>query len=87
MPTYRVTRCDLVEPNMYSVGIGAEYANKFKYFETRVSSMSTNEVEIVTLAWNALQESVSAWMGDVDAGNYLIGSTFIPQEDGTIVIP
>ena len=49
--------------------------------------MSTNEVEIVTLAWNALQESVSAWMGDVDAGNYLIGSTFIPQEDGTIVIP
>lgn len=85
MPTYRVTRCDLVEPNVYSVGIGAEYTNKFKYFETRVSSTSTNEAEIVTRAWTALQESVSAWTGHVDTGNYLTGSTFTPQEDGTLV--
>jgi hypothetical protein len=85
MPTYRVTRCDLVEPNVYSVGIGAEYAHKFKYFETRVSSLSTNEADIVTLAWNALHESVSAWIGRVDAGNYLTGSTLTPADDGTLV--
>lgn len=85
MPTYRVTKCEQLGDSLYSVGIGAEYDVKFKYFETQVSSTSTIETEIVTTGWNALQGSISQWIANVDAGNYLTGSSLTPQEDGTLI--
>lgn len=87
MTVYRVSVCEPVQglENTYRVGFAVEHMDKVKFVQTNISSLATTEVGIITEAWAVLKNEIDTWIGRVDVGNYLTGSTFTPQEDGTLV--
>ena len=86
-PVYRIIRCDPIAENNYDVAITVDYkTNKMKFFQTRVTTTAQSELDIVTMAWAVLKPEVVVWMARVDADNYLAGSTFVPLDDGTLVL-
>ena len=84
--SYRITQCEPIENDNYIVGIHVEYNSKYKYFQTIVMTLSTSEVDIVAMAWALLKDKVDTWKLRVQAGEFIQGRLFTPQDDGTIVL-
>jgi len=86
--TYVIVKFNALE-NAYDVGISVQHRGRFKVFEVEIAQASqvvSTNVEIVTSAWTLLKNDISNWIDRVNAGQYLAGSEFVPQEDGTLVI-
>ena len=49
-------------------------------------TLSTSEVDIVAMAWALLKDKVDTWKLRVQAGEFIQGRLFTPQDDGTIVL-
>lgn len=72
------------DSNVYHVAFTIDYKQKYIMMKTDTPDVGNVYVSCQN-AWDTLQPQVESWKQQVDSGDYIIESTFTPQEDGSLV--
>lgn len=84
--TYRIL---LVERSSETARIvfQVEYMGKAKQFDTTVpiTDSTVPDAVLCTQAWQVVTNDAQIFISQVSNGTYLNGSSFVPQEDGSLI--
>lgn len=83
--TYRVVHIAPVSDTETKVVIQVEYMDKTRQFESLVGTGTKTQSQLCTEAWQLVKDKVQIFVSQVTNGTYLQGSTFVPQDDGSIL--
>jgi hypothetical protein len=82
--TYRVIEIeDMGEQS--KVVFQVQYMTKYKILTTTIPTDGETQAQMCTRAWQDVKDQAALFVTQVTNGTYLLGSTFTPQDDGTIL--
>jgi hypothetical protein len=82
--TYRVIEIEQIG-DQSKVIIQVGYMGKYKILTSTIPTDGQTQAQLCTLAWQNVKSEADLFVTQVTNGNFLIGSVFTPQEDGTIL--
>jgi len=83
--TYRIIQIEEQSPGVYYLNFQVEYMMKVKMFSCTLTTTSTTQAQICTEGWALIKDDVQVFITQVTNGTWLQGSSFVPQDDGTLI--
>jgi len=68
------------------IAVFVSYKNTYNTFDQTLEDTDTSlsDEAVCQQAWKVFSPHVEGWKSQVDAGEYLVNATFVPQPDGTL---